>query len=60
MLLAFALAAYLIYDDEVIAGVSVACVTVAFIGGAFIYGTISQRQEREERVKILAGRTRSN
>ena len=56
MLLAFAFAAYLTYADEIIAAVVVVCVTVGSIGGAFIYGTISQRQERKERAEILAGR----
>jgi uncharacterized membrane protein len=55
MLMAFGLAAYLLYISEILAAVVVVCVVVAFIGGAFIYGTISQRQERKERAEILAG-----
>ena len=56
MLMAFGLGGYLVYANDVMWGVIVVCVTVAFIGGAFIYGTASQRQERKERVEILAGR----
>ncbi len=60
MLLAFALAGFLVYEGDVVAAVVVVCVTVASIGGAFIYGTVSQRQEREARVKVLAGRSDSS
>jgi uncharacterized membrane protein len=60
MLLAVGIAVYLLYIEQVAAAVIVIIGVVAFIGGAFIYGTISQRQERKERVEILAGRTRSN
>lgn len=60
MLIGVGFAAYLLYVEQIVAAATVISVVVAFIGGAFIYGTISQRQERKERVEILAGRTRSN
>ena len=60
MLLAFSFSGYLVRIDEIVGGVVVVVATVGFIGGAFIYGTISQRQERKERAEILAGQRPPN
>lgn len=56
VMMAFGVAAYLLFVEQILAAVFVVAVVVAFIGGAFIYGTVSQRDERRERAQILAGR----
>jgi len=54
--LAFLLVSYLLIDGgNAAAGVFLGTVDLAGLVGAFIYGTVSRRSERQQRVKTLSG-----
>ena len=54
--LAFLLASYLLIDrGNAAAGVILGTVDLVGLVGAFIYGTVSRRSERQQRVKTLSG-----
>jgi len=54
--LAGLLVSYLLVDrGNAVAGVVVGSIDLAGLVGAFIYGTVSRRSERQQRVKTLSG-----